>query len=311
MYGGTIQKRLAFKTKGKTDKRAKGIAEMLKLSLNGGGFGKLNEETNWQYDPFAAFSCTIGNEFEILMLIEALEIGGIHVISANTDGIVCLFERNKLDAYYRICHEWEIKVGNTQMGQLEYTEYSKMVQKSVNDYLAIPSDGSKVKKKGDFMTEFELNKNRSRRILPIIYENYFVHGITPEETISRHTSLSDFCAGLKSSRNYHYEAIRDDNTRETFNKVLRYYISGEGELLIKVKNEGSEATGPEVSNVEARDYGHWRTTVCNNYSYGTMESFDIHYAYYRESAWEFIRSIERSTKKGKKQIYNKDQTSMF
>lgn len=314
MYGNTIQRRLTFKTKGKTDKRAKGIAEMLKLSLNGGGFGKLNEPSNWQYDPFAAFSCTIGNQFEILMLIEALEIeGGIHVISANTDGIVCLFDKSKLDTYYKICHEWEAKVGNTEMGQLEYTEYTKMVQKSVNDYLAIPKDPEeKIKKKGDFMTEFELNKNRSKRILPLIYENYFVRGIQSEQTIRNHVHLSDFCSGLKASRNYHYEAINtEDSTRIIYNRVVRYYISVQGKLLVKIKNEGSEATGPEISNVEARDYGHWSTTECNNYRTRLAADVSIDYKFYLDKANEFIRSIEANSKKGKKTIFNKDQTSLF
>lgn len=310
MYGGTIQKRLVFKSKGKTDSRAKGIAEMLKRSLNGGGFGKLNESTNWQYDPFSAFSCTIGNQFEILMLIEALEERFIHVISANTDGIVCLFDRTKLDTYYKICHEWEAKVGNTQMGQLEYTEYKKMVQKSVNDYLAIDID-DKVKKKGDFMTEFELNKNRSKRILPLIYEQYFVSGNEPEETIEKHKFLSDFCVGLKASRNYHYESIDQDGTKSLYHRVVRYFVSREGRLLVKVKNEGSEATGPQVSNCEARDYGHWKTTEVNSYGRPPRSLEEVDRKYYLESAHEFIRSIEKSVKKGKKQVFNKDQGSLF
>lgn len=313
MYGGTIQRRLTYKAKGKTDKRAKGIAEMLKLSLNGGGFGKLNEPSNWQYDPFAAFQCTIGNQFEILMLIEALEIGGIHVISANTDGIVCLFDRAKLDTYYQICHEWEDKVqmpviDGKKLGELEYKEYKKIVQKSVNDYIAIPVEGE-VKKKGDFMTEFELNKNRSRRILPLIYENYFTKGIQPEETISSHNSLPDFCIGLKSSKDYHYEGIGQDGKPTIYHKVIRYFVSRDGELLVKVKNEGSEATGPQVSNCEARDYGHWWTTVCN--SYGGSSTQQINPKYYLEAAWDFIRSIEASTKKNKRVVHNPAQRNLF
>lgn len=309
MYGSTIQRRLGYKAKSETDKRAKGIAEMLKLSLNGGGFGKLNEPSNWQYDPFAAFQCTIGNEFEILMLIEALELGGIHVISANTDGIVCLFDRSMLDTYYDICHAWEARVGNTEMGQLEYTEYTKMVQKSVNDYIAVPVKG-KVKKKGDFMTEFELNKNRSRRILPLIYENYFVNGIQPEDTVQTHRELSDFCVGIKASRDYHYEGVNPSTSEvEKYHRVIRYYVSKTGELLVKVKNEDSEATGPQTSNCEARNHGRWWTTVCNNYERGNIATVEPRY--YLEGAWEFIRSIENSAKKGKKVIFNKDQGKLY
>lgn len=44
----------------------------------------MGEGSNWQYDPFSSLSCTIGNQFEILMLVESLELAGIHVVSANT-----------------------------------------------------------------------------------------------------------------------------------------------------------------------------------------------------------------------------------
>jgi len=317
MYGSTIVRRISYKARGKTDKRAKGVAEMLKLSLNGGGFGKLNEPTNWQYDPFAAFSCTIGNQFEILMLIEALEVeGGIHVVSANTDGIVCLFDKNKLDKYYEICHAWEKKVQmpiveGQLLGALEFTEYSKMVQKSVNDYIAMPIEG-KVKKKGDFMTEFELNKNPSRRILPLIYEQYFTKGVSPEDYLKSYEDISDFCIGLKASRNYHYEATDSSGKDITkYNRVVRYYVSNEGKLLIKVKNEGSEATGPQISNCEARDQSYWRTTECNNYGSATFKERGVCEKYYLEAAHEFIDSIERGQKKGKKSIHNPNQQTLW
>lgn len=311
MYGNTIKRRIGYKKKSKDDKRAKGIAEMLKLSLNGGGFGKLNEDTNWQYDPFSAFSCTIGNEFEILMLIEDLELEGIHVISANTDGIVCLFDRRKLDDYYRICHSWESKVGNTEMGQLEFQEYSKMVQSSVNDYLAIKIEGGEPKLKGDFVIDMELNKNPSRRILPIAYKEYFANGILPDVTINKHENILDFCIALKASRNYHYEAI-DPKTNETstYNRIIRYFISNEGRNLIKVKNEGSEADGPEVSSCEARDRGYWWTTEMNTRNDSLIST--INRKYYLDNTWEFIRDVERGKKRGsKKIIYNPNQQNLF
>ncbi len=312
MYGNTITRRLDFKTKGKENKRYEGLAGMLKLALNGGGFGKTNEKTNWQYDPFVHFSCTIGNQFEILMLIETLEMANIHVISANTDGIVCLFDKKLADEYYRICHEWEEVVGNTAQGKLEYSEYSKMVQASVNDYLAVKKKDGSVKKKGDFMTEFELNKNKSYRIFPIAYENYFVKGIPVDETIVTHDNIYDFCAGVKSSRNYHYETFEKDSAEGTVhNKIIRYYVSKTGVKLLKIKNEGSEATGPDVSNCEARDHGHWYVTPFNRYE--KKADYNLQYQFYIENAQNFVTAVQRPPRKkgAKKVIVNKQQISMF
>jgi len=320
MYGNTIKRRIGYKKRGKDDKRAKGIAEMLKLSLNGGGFGKLNENTNWQYDPFAAFQCTIGNQFEILMLIEDLEIEGIHVVSANTDGIVCLFDKSRLEDYYRICHAWEAKVGNTDMGQLEYQRYALMVQSSVNDYLAVKigkdgadgeADWENPKLKGDFVIDMELNKNPSRRILPIVYRDYFTKKITPEETINNHKEILDFCVGLKASRNYHYEAIDPKtNEKSEYRRIIRYFISNEGKNLLKIKNEGSEADGPEISACEARGYGYWWTTEMNTKDDSLLPT--VNKKYYLENAWEFIRDVERGKKKGAKKVtYNPNQINLF
>ena len=95
------------------------VSDALKLALNGGGFGKTNEPYNWQYSPITHFSCTIGNQFEILMLVEMLELGGFNVLSANTDGIVCQFDRSMDDKYYEIirmirCHIVILIVGINQ-----------------------------------------------------------------------------------------------------------------------------------------------------------------------------------------------------
>ena len=296
-------------------RKYEGVAEMLKLSLNGGGFGKLNEGTNWQYDPFCAFSCTIGNQFEILMLCEALECSDIHVISANTDGIVCLFDRLLLPTYYKICAEWEVKVGNDKIGKLEYTEYAAMYQSSVNDYLAIKIDPKEkdikklIKKKGDFMTDFEINKNKSRRIIPLAIENYFLKNIPVEKTIMTHRNIFNFCIGVKSSKDFHYEAINRDGSKTVYNRMVRYYVSKTGQKLKKIKNPDSESPGNDVMDCEA---GGWLTTVANLIDVGDdIRSYNINYDYYIQKAEQRVRLIMGANKKNKDIIPNKQQLQLF
>jgi hypothetical protein len=304
-YTRTRDKRLVAKKS--KDPRMKGVAEMLKLALNGGGYGKLNEKENWQYDPFIQFSCTIGNQFEILMLIEALEMKGIHCISANTDGIVCLYDRSKEKDYYDTCKWWEQKVGNSEHGKLEFAEYKLLVQTSVNHYLAIKADGT-VKKKGSWTTEAELQKNKSRRIIPIALEKYYVDGIPVEETITKHKRIFDFLIGVKASRDYHYEGFASLEETDVYNRIIRYYVSKEGLKLIKVKNDDSEADGNEMTQCEA---GHWKMTVLNEVDdMRFIKSYGINYDYYIQKANEIIANIGTG-RKGKRKPPDKNQISMF
>lgn len=306
-YRGTFDKRFEYKPLGKTIRKYKGLADMLKLALNGGGFGKTNDRSNWQYDPFVQFSCTIGNQFEILMLIEALEVKGIHVISANTDGIVCYFPEELQDIYYEVCKWWERKVGNDEQGKLEYTHYDKLIQGSVNDYIAIETNG-KVKKKGDFSTTFELHKNPSRRIIAIAIEKYFTENISIKETITKHRRIYDFCIGVKASKNYHYETNNSGGGKEIYNRLVRYYISTNGEKLYKVKNDGAENAGVERSQCDA---GPWKCTVANKIiGEKDIEEYHINYEYYIQKAEERISALESGRKK-KGGTDNPNQQSLF
>ena len=132
------------------------------------------------------FYCTIGNQFEILMLIEMLELGKIHVIGANTDGILCLFDKSLEDTHNRICEEWEVIVGNNVRGKLEHTYFKALYQESVNHYIAIKEDDS-LKIKGRFEIYGELHKNNSdkiSRIERLAVQEYFIKGIPVEKTIT-------------------------------------------------------------------------------------------------------------------------------
>lgn len=314
-YNDTTVRRLDYKNKAKdptldaeTRRKAKGATDWLKLALNGGGFGKLNDPSNWQYDPFALHQCTIGNEFEILMLIERLEMRGIHVVSANTDGIVCLFKKHLEPVYKEVCDWWEKTVGNDVQGKLEFADYVKLVQTSVNDYIAVKSDGE-VKKKGDFMTVFELHKNKSRKIIPIALEKYFIEEIPVEETILAYDNIYDFCIGVKASKDYHYESITRKGETSCYEKVVRYYVSNNGNLLLKIKNENSDADGVERSNCEA---GGWLCSVANTINQQEISKFNINYDYYIEKAKEIIKDLEMPRKKKGKKIYdNPNQISLF
>lgn len=282
----------------------------MKLSVNG-SFGKTSERTSWQYDPKVTFYCTIGNQFEILMLAEMLELSGIHIISANTDGLTCLLSTSLKDRFYEICHNWEAIVGNSEIGQLEFTEYKKMVQESVNHYIIVKSDGE-TKIKGRFDVDVELNKNNTDKIGRIerkAIQDYFVKDIPIEKTIKECTDIYMFCLGLKASRDYHYETLEPKTYhREVYQRVIRFFVSTSGVRLMKIKNEGSEATGAQVTKI----CGDNTVTMFNTF-FPPLEDFkeyNINYEFYIERAQEIVDKIERGGKRKGKKV-PKEQLSLF
>lgn len=302
-YVNRIKDRMIAKGLYKDTKEGKyqAIQEAYKLALNGGGFGKLGEESSWQYCPFTANCVTIGNQFEILMLIEMLELAGITVLSANTDGIVCLFDKELNDIYYDTCKDWEKLVGNSDLGQLEYVDYKMIAQTSVNDYIAIKTDG-KVKTKGDFMTDFELHKNKSARIVPIALQEYYSMGIDVTTTITNHSNIYDFCLGVKGDKGNKYVHLNAKTLDEQqLQKNNRYYMSTNGKHLIKImKPLANKKPSNQLDIFGVIDDGTrkhevesgWLSTVFNRYVKKDMKDYHIDYSYYIGRAMKIIDLIK-------------------
>jgi hypothetical protein len=302
-YKQIIDERILAKKKYKETKESKyqSIQETYKLSLNGGGFGKTKEDFSWQFDPFVTYCVTIGSQIDLLMLIERLEINNIHVISANTDGLVCLFDKSLEETYYKCCKDWEIQVGNDKSGQLEYTDYKLLVQTSVNSYLAIKTD-NEVKTKSEFVSDFEIHKNKSARIVPLALQDYFVKGIPVKDTIMNHKNIFDFCLGTKSigtNRLIHLEPIKGNEIK--LQKINRYYVSNDGWHLLKrlkpLENKkisrqldifGNENDGTRESEIEAG----WKTTIYNKHIDKPIDQYNINYKYYIDNCQKIIDKIE-------------------
>ena len=298
-YKTMFDKRLELKPLAKKDKKIKGIVGALKLAVNS-VYGKSSDMQSWIYDRQLTMFTTITGELSLLMLIEAYELAGIHVISANTDGVTILVKNASFDTMTAI-NKWWMELTSYE---LERTDYSKIIFSTVNDYLAIKTDGE-IKKKGDFLTDFELHKNKSARVVPIALEQFFVNDVPVADTIRNHTNIYDYCLRQKASKDFHYEG-HSKETKTVYNKLIRYYVSNTGEKLLKVKNENSDSTAVDVSQVEA---GEWLMTVCN-YLKPNHPLDNINHAYYIERAERIIHKIQLEGKK-RKVIVNPNQMSLF
>lgn len=270
---------------------------LLKLALNGGYYGKLGQKGSFLEYPEGLLKVCMGNQIEILMLIEMMEMEGIQVISGNTDGIVCYFPEEKEDAYKRICKEWEEKVGNVEMGKLEYTDFQCLWQESINSYIGKKLD-SKVKKKSRFATEFEINKNKSKRIIPLALEKYFIEGINPVDFIPKHDNIFDFCIAKKATGKMHYEEQWEENGKvltKKHKKLVRYFISTNGKVLYK---RGFNHEGKAMNNhcEAATEIGQPLVTYFNQEYSLPIKDYNIDYSYYILEALERIDKIEKTNK---------------
>ena len=300
-YKKMFERRLELKPLAKTDRKIKGIVGALKLAVNS-VYGKSSDMLSWIYDRQLTMFTTITGELSLMMLIEKYELNGIHIISANTDGVTIKVRKDLIPKMHEI-NEWWCDV--TQY-ILERTDYSKIIFSTVNDYLAIMPNGY-VKKKGDFLTDFELHKNKSARIVPIALEQYYVNGTPVKDTIMNHKNLYDFCIRKKASRDFHYEGVNPKtNKRTKYNKLIRYYVSNTGEKVYKVKNKDSQSKAAKRSQVEA---GEWVCHVCN-YLEKDSSTDNVNYNYYIDKAEGMIVKILTNGKR-KKNIVIPNQTSLF
>jgi len=298
-YKQMFDKRLELKPLAKKDKKIKGIVGALKLAVNS-VYGKSSDMQNWIYDRQLTMFTTITGELSLLMLIEQYELNGIKVISANTDGVTIMVTNALMDKMNEINQWWM----DLTTYELEKTDYQKIIYSTVNDYLAIKTDGE-IKKKGDFLTDFELHKNKSARVVPLALEQYFVHDIPVTDTITNHTNIYDFALRQKASKDFHYEGLSDGN-RTVYNKLIRYYVSNKGEKLMKIKNPECQSNAADVSQVEA---GEWVMKVCNHLL--PDHSLDnVNHAYYIERANRILEKIQFAGRK-RKIIVNPNQMTLF
>jgi len=303
-----IDRRLKHKKLGQETKDPKynSLQKMGKLALNGGSYGRLNTQGDWQEYPFGMLQVTIGGQLEILMVVEALLLKGFRVISLNTDGFDVVIPRSRDQEFRDLLTMYEKIIGNDVLGNFEYTEFKWIAQTSVNDYLALKTDG-KTKEKGDFEIDKELNKNKSMRIVPIALKEYYVNGTPIEKTIKEHKNIYDFCLRQKASKNFHYEGV-SANGKTVYNKLIRYYLSNKGEKLLKIKNPSCMTNAPDVAQVHA---GDWLATVCNKLPKTTVpQECDIDYSFYILKVQEIIDKIKLEGRRAAKQ-QPKNQLTLF
>ena len=258
---------------------AKGTAEnaMLKLALNG-VYGDSNNKYSPFYDPAYTMAITINGQLSLALLAERLmDIDGLRIIQANTDGITVKLPRSQRQRYDDVCAKWQSDVKL----QLEFAEYSSMFIKSVNDYIAVYTNG-KVKRKGDYTHEgLGWHQDQGGLVIPKAAEAYMLHGIPVKKFIMDHEDVHDFMMRVKVPRSSKLMFVKDGVATQQQN-ICRYYACADGGKLVKIM--------PSVKDdaAEDRDIGvakEWNVKVCND-----MATFggDLDVRYYVEEALKLV-----------------------
>lgn len=219
-YKGHVDARLACKRAG--DKVG---ANSRKIMVNG-TFGKLGSPWSVFYAPDLMIQVTITGQLALLMLIETIELAGIEVVSANTDGIVTKVPRDSIADFNAIIFDWELATGF----ETEETRYRGLYSRDVNNYIAITEDG-KVKLKGAYAAA-GLQKNPASPICVDAVVEHLKDGTPLYETIEACDDITKFV----NVRQVKGGAVKGD---EYLGKAIRWYYA-EGERgAIHYKTNGN------------------------------------------------------------------------
>lgn len=203
IYRSIVQRRIEAKKAAKAAKEAgdkvteehkKAEAETLKIVVNG-SFGKLGSKWSTLYAPDLMMTVTITGQLCLLMLIERLELRGITVCSANTDGIVLKCPKALRHVLNEVFLTWEKETGFAT----EETDYTAIYSRDVNNYIAVKPDG-KTKAKGVYFNpwaypEYKYDRFKKNPAATIVLEavtEFLTKSVPIAQTIRQSTDIKKF-----------------------------------------------------------------------------------------------------------------------
>ena len=158
-------------------------------------YGAEGDKCNPMYDPLNRNLVCVFGQVLMIDLIEKIE-GFCKLIQSNTDGILILIKADDFDKLDDIVYEWEQRTGL----HMSFDLYKKIIQKDVNNYVAIDLEDH-VKSKGAYVKKL----NDLDYDLPIVNKamlDYMVKGIPVEDTINDCDDLKEFQKIYKVTKNY-------------------------------------------------------------------------------------------------------------
>lgn len=204
----------------------------LKIACNGAMFGKTSDPWSILYAPREMVQTTITGQLSLLMVIEALEMSGVPVVSANTDGIVCACPPHLYATMEQVFAWWECVTGL----ETEETEYRALYSRDVNNYVAVTLDG-KTKTKGAYCERGSaqnsvLSKNPEALVVSDAVQAYLARGVPVATTVAACTDVRRFVS-VRLVRGGGVKVWGDGRPHEYLGKTVRWYYGRDvpGEIV--------------------------------------------------------------------------------
>ena len=291
-------------------------AEALKIVINS-IYGKLGSELFFLYDRFAQLQVTINGQLMTMTLVEALELEGIHVISANTDGIVLKLPKGKEEVFKSITEAWNKANKMSADGE----SYKILVSRDVNNYFDIQTNGD-IEYKGALDPKQYLKDLKKGYDMPIVAKavfEYFAHNVPVMETLQKHTDILDFCKTQNVGKQFDvvYDVVENGKVKSIKSqRHVRFYVSTKGVVIQKEnkldRNRIKLASGLPV-------------VILNSLDDKPIEERNINYGYYKDECYKIIDPIKlgisptmkanskKGVKSGKNLIkkYSRDYLTLF
>lgn len=244
-YEQMLETRMQAKKKGD-----RATANALKLVCNT-TYGAMLNQFNDLFDPLMGRSVCITGQLRLLELTMHLvsECSTLKVIQLNTDGIMVSLDNCDLETYESICQEWQHRTGF----ELEEDCITEIVQKDVNNYIEIATDG-KAKVKGGVLVRGisevgAWNINNNATIVAKAIVDYFTNGIPIETTIENCSDIKAFQLVAKASSKYTaaYHIINGEKVKTQ--KCNRVYATKDTSYGTLIKTHYQTGTDAKISGL--------------------------------------------------------------
>ena len=276
-YREVLERYIEVKTERLIAKKAKDKAKdtFLKLILNSTS-GLIDNQHSWLYFPEGAMRLRLIGQLILTKCIEECILNNWQVVSANTDGLETIVPKNELDKYKELLDN-TCKLFNLD---LEHENYSKIVYKNVNNYIAVTEDG-KYKQKGLFVPKPILGNSVDELVIAKALEAYYTKDIQPREFISNPDKydlhIYDYCKSNKIGKDF---TVYHNNEKQQ--QLNRYYFSKNAPYLFKRKHD--------IGTFQSVNVGEG-VKIFNNYEKKTWLEYEINYNYYISATKKIIDEI--------------------
>lgn len=247
----------------------------------------LQSEYSWCYDPKTVLTLRLNCQLMLLMLTEKLMNIGCRIGQLNTDGILYLAPKNKLDTVMQTCKEWE----KLTKFELEHEYFESFYQYAVNDYIGIykgyseTKDPKLIKVKGLFIDKPVLGKGLSPLIIASALREYFVNNVPVNDTLYNCTDIKKFLT---------YQKVKKEFAVEYAGKLIphinRYYMSTNGYKIRKCEIDSETGIRKNYTDLCATS----GVTLFNELTNISPKDAKINYGWYRNEIYKIIYAIEDS-----------------